>query len=62
MTPAVFRYDYLKPDSVLEKERLEEEEKEARKERISVEEMKHKPRIAVTGGHNGIGAKYWPYQ
>lgn len=51
------RYDYLKPDSVLEKERLEEEEKEARKERISVEEMKHKPRIAVTGCHRaGVDA------
>lgn len=45
----LFRFDHLKPDSVLEKERLEEEEKKARKVRISVDEMKNKPKIAVTG-------------
>ncbi|KAK6051763.1 hypothetical protein COOONC_10732 [Cooperia oncophora] len=36
------RFDHLKPDSILEKERLEEKEKEARRERISVEDLKNK--------------------
>ncbi|KHJ75128.1 CAF1 family ribonuclease, partial [Oesophagostomum dentatum] len=43
------RYDHLKPESMLEKERLEEEEKEAQKGRVSVEEMTNKPRIAING-------------
>ncbi|KAK6043351.1 hypothetical protein COOONC_19144 [Cooperia oncophora] len=51
------RFDHLKPDSILEKERLEEKEKEARRERISVEDLKNKPRIAVTGCHRaGVDA------
>ncbi|RCN51898.1 CAF1 family ribonuclease [Ancylostoma caninum] len=51
------RFDHLKPDSVLEKERLEEEEKTARRIRVSVDEMRNKPRIAVTGCHRaGVDA------
>ncbi|VDN38298.1 unnamed protein product, partial [Cylicostephanus goldi] len=56
----VFRkwYDYLKPDSMLEKERLEEEEKESRRGKVSVEDVKKsKPRIAITGCHRaGVDA------
>ncbi|CAJ0605212.1 unnamed protein product [Cylicocyclus nassatus] len=52
------RYDYLKPDSMLEKERLEEDEKESRKGKVSVEEVKkNKPKIAITGCHRaGVDA------
>ncbi|EYC08954.1 hypothetical protein Y032_0063g3450 [Ancylostoma ceylanicum] len=51
------RFDHLKPDSVLEKERLEEEEKTSRRIRISVDEMRNKPKIAVTGCHRaGVDA------
>ncbi|VDN21551.1 unnamed protein product, partial [Cylicostephanus goldi] len=57
-TCVLLRYDYLKPDSILEKERLEEEEKESRKGKVSVEEVKkNKPRIAITGCHRaGVDA------
>ncbi|XGW07447.1 hypothetical protein V3C99_010544 [Haemonchus contortus] len=51
------RFDYLKPDSMLHKEKLEEEKKEASRERVSVEDLKNRPRIAVTGCHRaGVDA------
>uniref|UniRef100_A0A158PB34 CAF1 family ribonuclease n=1 Tax=Angiostrongylus cantonensis TaxID=6313 RepID=A0A158PB34_ANGCA len=43
--------------SLLQKERLEEEEEKTHRERISVDDMKNKPRIAVTGCHRaGVDA------
>uniref|UniRef100_A0A1I7WRL5 C3H1-type domain-containing protein n=1 Tax=Heterorhabditis bacteriophora TaxID=37862 RepID=A0A1I7WRL5_HETBA len=51
------RFNCFKPDTVLVKEQLEEEEREVKKQRISVDDLKDKARISVSGCHRaGVDA------